>query len=92
MSVLDSWMKRVKQLDTDRQAIYEILLRDDRLRCTCDESVREERFFQAQGHYTHCMLWQVSRAIEISLMYQNGYRLINGKLTKSSLCKEKKDE
>jgi hypothetical protein len=68
--------------DSKAQAIYEILLKDDRLHCTCDDGIREESFFQAQGHYHHCMLWQVSRAIELSLMYCAGYRLVNGKMTK----------
>jgi hypothetical protein len=40
------------------QVIYEILLKDPYLRCTCDEVVREESFVQAQGHYHHCMLYQ----------------------------------
>lgn len=68
------------QRKQDAQAIYEMLLKDDRLRCTCDEFVRETSFYQAQGHYHHCMLWQVARAIEISLMYRDGFRLVNGKL------------
>ena len=55
--------------NSDNQTIYEICLKDDRLRCTCDEVVREESFFQAQGHYHHCMLYQVTRAIELSLKF-----------------------
>ena len=66
------------------QAIYEILLKDDNLRCTCDDVVREETYFQAGGHYHHCMLYQVSRAIEISLIYCDGYRLVNGRMVKTS--------
>jgi hypothetical protein len=66
------------------QAIYEIVLKDDRLRCTCDESYREDSHFQAMGHYHHCMLYQVARAIELSLRYRDGYRLVNGKMTISS--------
>jgi hypothetical protein len=62
------------------QAIYDICLKDTQLRCTCDEVLREGNFFQAQGHYHHCMLWQVTRAIELSLMYSEGYRLIDGKM------------
>jgi hypothetical protein len=73
--------------DQNKQAIYEILLKDDRLRCTCDEVVREQSYFQAQGHYHHCMLWQVARSIELSLMYCDGYRLVDGKMVKSqSVC------
>ena len=53
------------------QQIYELCLKDDRLRCTCDEFVREESFFQAQGHYHHCMLYQVTQAIALSLKYCN---------------------
>lgn len=65
------------------QAIYEILLEDDRLRCTCDESYREDTYFQAGGHYHYCMLYQVARAIELSLKYRDGYRVVNGKMTLS---------
>ena len=50
------------------QKIYTLLLEDDHLRCTCDELIREDSYFQAKGHYHHCMLWQVARAIEISLL------------------------
>jgi len=65
---------------TEKQAIWEILLKDDRLRCTCDESYREDNYFQATGHYHHCMLYQVARAIELSLKYRDGYRLVNGRM------------
>jgi hypothetical protein len=82
MCVDERWQKRVNQLDNDRQAIYEMCLKDDRLRCTCDEVVRDESFFQAQGHYHQCMLYQVSKTIELSLMYRDGYRLVNCKLVK----------
>jgi hypothetical protein len=68
----------------EAQAIWEIVLRDDRLRCTCDEVVREERHYQALGHYHHCMLYQVARAIELSLMFRDGFRLVNGKMVKHS--------
>jgi hypothetical protein len=51
------------------QAIYELLIKDNYLRCTCDEFVRETSFFQAEGHYHHCMLYQVTQAIRISLKY-----------------------
>jgi hypothetical protein len=54
------------ELKAKNQAIYEICLKDDRLRCTCDEIIREESWFQAQGHYHQCMLYQVARAIELS--------------------------
>ena len=53
--------------EKDAQTIYEICLKDSYLRCTCDSSIRDESFYQAQGHYHHCMLYQVCRAIEISL-------------------------
>ena len=49
------------------QKIYSILLKDDRLRCTCDAVIREDSFFQAEGHYHHCMLYQITRAITITL-------------------------
>jgi calcineurin-like phosphoesterase family protein len=72
----------------EAQAIYEILLKDDNLRCTCDEYVRKESYFQVQGHYHHCMLWQVARAIEISLKYRDGYRLVDGKIIKEKSKRE----
>lgn len=59
----------MKYIDNGEQAIYELMLKDDRLRCTCDEVVREESFYQAQGHYHHCMLYQATRAIELSLKH-----------------------
>lgn len=49
-----------------QQDIWEILLLEPDLRCTCDEVIRETEIYQAQGHYHHCMLWQVARAVEIS--------------------------
>ena len=49
-----------------QQDIWEILLLDSNLRCTCDDAERDTEIFQAKGHYHHCMLWQVARAIEIS--------------------------
>ena len=49
-----------------KQDIWEILLLDPDLRCTCDEVIREKEIYQAQGHYHHCMLWQVARAVEVS--------------------------
>jgi hypothetical protein len=48
------------------QDIWKILLLDTDLRCTCDEVIREPEFHQAQGHYHHCMLWQVAKAVEVS--------------------------
>jgi hypothetical protein len=55
--------------DKEAQVIYDLMLKDDRLRCTCDDSMREDSFFQASGHYHHCMLYQVTRAIELSWRY-----------------------
>jgi hypothetical protein len=49
------------------QKIYERCLKDDRLRCTCDELIREDAFHSASSHYSHCMLHQVTRAINISI-------------------------
>ena len=54
------------------QEIYNILLLDTQLRCTCDEVIREEFIFEARGHYHHCMLWQVARAVDISLRIMQG--------------------
>ena len=51
------------------QIIYEMMLLDDRFRCTCDDSAREDSFFQASGHYHHCMLYQVTRAIHLTYRY-----------------------
>lgn len=56
----------MKFADDGEQEVYELMLKDDRLQCTCDESVREESYYQAKGHYHHCMLWQTARAIELS--------------------------
>lgn len=53
----------------DAQILYEIMLLNPRFHCTCDEVVRETEIFQAQGHYHHCMLWQVAHAIELSYRY-----------------------
>jgi hypothetical protein len=79
----------MKSNDTpEAQAIYEILLKDDKLRCTCGESFREDEFFQAAGHYHQCMLWQVARAIEISLKYRDGFRLVDGKIIKEKSVDE----
>jgi hypothetical protein len=68
----------IKKIESDylkeliSQDIWEILLLDTQLRCTCDEVIREKEFHQAQGHYHHCMLWQVARAVEISLRIMRG--------------------
>ena len=72
------------------QEIYEICLKDDRLDCTCDEVVREDTHFQALGHYHHCKLYQVARAIELSLMYCDGYRLVNGRMVLNPQLKKDK--
>jgi hypothetical protein len=55
--------------DNEAQMIYNLMLKDDRLRCTCDDSLRDESYYQASGHYHHCMLYQVTRAIELSWRY-----------------------
>jgi hypothetical protein len=55
--------------DNEAQIIYNLMLKDDRLRCTCDDSLRHESYYQASGHYHHCMLYQVTRAIELSYRY-----------------------
>jgi len=54
---------------SEAQVIYNLMLKDDRLRCTCDDSLRDESYYQASGHYHHCMLYQVTRAIELSYRY-----------------------
>lgn len=53
----------------DAQEIWEVLLKDNWLRCTCAEELREDKILQAKGHYHHCMLWQVAQAVEVSLKY-----------------------
>jgi hypothetical protein len=75
---------------TEKQAIYEIMLKDDRLQCTCDESYREDSYFQATGHYHHCMLYQVTRAIELSLKYRDGFRLVNHRMILSPKVAQEK--
>ncbi len=47
------------------QDIWDILLLDPDLRCTCDEVIRETDIYQAKGHYHHCMLYQVAHTVEI---------------------------
>lgn len=54
------------------QDIWEILLLDPQLRCTCDEVLREEEIHQAKGHYHTCMLYQVAHSVEISIRIMKG--------------------
>jgi DNA-binding transcriptional ArsR family regulator len=58
------------------QEIFEICLKDNYLRCTCDEVVRESSFYHAEGHYHHCMLYQVTRAIKLSIQTYEKNRVI----------------
>ena len=74
-----------KQIHEKAQEIYKVLLLDNRLNCTCDDYERETEFHHAYSHYHHCMLWQVAHAIERSIMYCEGYRVINGSWTKTSV-------
>jgi hypothetical protein len=46
------------------QDIWDILLLDPDLQCTCDEVIRETDIYQAKGHYHHCMLYQVAHTVE----------------------------
>lgn len=55
---------------TIEQACYTQALKDERVKCTCDESFRDNNFHQAQGHYHHCMLYQVTRAIVIGQKFE----------------------
>ena len=72
----------------DSQILYEMMLLDDRFRCTCDDVVREESFFQAGGHYHHCMLYQVHRAIQLSYRYfQNDPTLLNQVNVQNIICR-----
>jgi len=49
------------------QMIYTRLLEDDNVRCTCDEVLRDNNIKQAESHYHHCMLYQITRTIRIAL-------------------------
>ena len=71
----DNIMKKIENeyhKELVAQDIWEILLLDPNLRCTCDEVIREKEVHQAQGHYHHCMLWQVAHAVEICLRLMRG--------------------
>ncbi len=59
----------MKDRNQDAQAVWDRLLKDNYLCCTCDDYMREEKFVHALGHYHHCMLYQVARAVELSLKY-----------------------
>lgn len=83
---LDKTMKKIEKeylKELVAQDIWEILLLDSNLRCTCDEVVREKEFHQAQGHYHHCMLWQVSQAVEVCLKLTGGYSFVYAESGKS---------
>jgi hypothetical protein len=67
MKIDEHWVKEVLESGNIEQAIYKTILLDERFTCTCDESYREDKISQAKGHYHHCMLYQVSRAIELTL-------------------------
>ena len=47
------------------QDIWNIIVLHPDLRCTCDEAGKETEIHQARGHYHHCMLWQVARAVDV---------------------------
>lgn len=85
MKIDEHWLKKVIESGNMEQAIYETMLLDERFTCTCDESYREEKISQAKGHYHHCMLYQVSRAIELTLKF---YSINRDKTTDSSLPKQ----
>jgi hypothetical protein len=55
---------------TIEQAIYTALLKDESVKCTCDEVLRDNNIHQAEGHYHHCMLYQITRAIRIAQKYE----------------------
>lgn len=52
------------------QAMYNQLLKDEAVKCTCDEVIRETDRHQAEGHYHHCMLYQLTRALKIGQMFE----------------------
>ena len=52
------------------QAGYTQALKSDNVRCTCDEILRETDITKARGHYSHCMLHQIVRAIEIGQKFE----------------------
>lgn len=55
---------------TIEQAAYTQALKDNRVDCTCDEATKETDIVQARGHYQHCMLYQIARAIEIGQKFE----------------------
>lgn len=58
--------KRILKISVE-QKVWDKLLKDDKFKCTCDEGYREDKFDQAKGHYHHCMMYQVSRAIQLTI-------------------------
>lgn len=50
------------------QEVYTGRLQDENLKCTCDDKIRENTIYQAKGHYHYCMLFQVARAIERTII------------------------
>jgi hypothetical protein len=59
----------INQVFNLRQEIYKKLLSDERLKCNCDKSITEEYFKSASCHYHQCALYQVTRAIKLTLKY-----------------------
>lgn len=53
----------------EEEDIYRRMLKDDKVRCTCDEAFNETDIKQASGHYHSCMLYQIIRAIRLTLKY-----------------------
>lgn len=68
------------------QEVYTGRLQDENLKCTCDDKVRDTEIFKAKGHYHHCMLFQVARAIERTIVRSKGRVFGRGK------CKCKHEE
>ena len=55
-------------MNSIEQKIYTQLLKDEKLVCTCDDMIREQSIFQARGLYHSCMLYQVTRAIFMTIL------------------------
>ncbi len=73
------------------QKIYERIIKDEKVKCTCDELILEKEYIQAQGHYHTCELYQITRAIRIA--YEEGYKIghNDGELYMSDYPEEETD-
>lgn len=56
----------MSELSTE-QRVWNFIIKDDRVKCTCFVCRMEDSFYQAGGHYRNCMLYQITRAIRLTL-------------------------